>query len=99
MLRLQNRLLMSASTKSKTTAEVFSVEVKIGVQQAAREVVLESTLTPEEVVALVSTAVANGSALVLGDDKGRTVLVPGDKIAYVEIGASERGRIGFGTPS
>jgi len=47
----------------------------------------------------VSTAVANGSALVLGDDKGRTVLVPGDKIAYVEIGASERGRIGFGTPS
>jgi hypothetical protein len=90
---------MSASTKSKTTAEVFSVEVKIGVQQAAREVVLESTLTPEDVVALVSSAVADGSALVLGDDKGRTVLIPGDKIAYVEIGAGERGRIGFGTPS
>jgi hypothetical protein len=90
---------MSASTKRTSTAEVFSVEVKIGVQQAAREVVLESTLTPEDVVALVSSAVTNGTALVLGDDKGRTVLVPGDKIAYVEIGASERGRIGFGTPS
>ncbi len=75
------------------------MEVKIGVQQAAREVVLESTLTPDEVVAQVSAAVANASALILGDDKGRTVVIPGDKIAYVEIGAAERGRIGFGTPS
>ena len=75
------------------------MEVKIGVQQAAREVVLESTLTPDEVVALVSAAVSNASSLVLGDDKGRTVIVPGDKIAYVEIGAAERGRIGFGTPA
>jgi hypothetical protein len=89
---------MSPSKKS-SSREVFSVEVKIGVQQAAREVVLESTLTPDEVVALVSSAVSDGSALVLGDDKGRTVVVPGDKIAYVEIGAAERGRIGFGTPS
>ncbi len=72
------------------------MEVKIGVQQAAREVVLQSEQTPEEVVALVSTAVTDGSALVLADDKGRTVLVPGDKIAYVEVGAGERGKIGFG---
>jgi hypothetical protein len=72
------------------------VEVKIGVQQAAREVVLESAQTPEEVVALVSTAVSEKTALVLADDKGRTVVVPGDKIAYVEVGAGERGRLGFG---
>ena len=75
------------------------MEVKIGVQQAAREVVLESTSTPDEVVAQVSAAVADGGVLILGDDKGRTVVIPGDKIAYVEIGAAERGRIGFGTPS
>lgn len=72
------------------------MEVKIGVQQAAREVVLESAQTPEEVVALVSTAVSEKTALVLADDKGRTVVVPGDKIAYVEVGAGERGRLGFG---
>lgn len=71
------------------------MEVKIGVQQAAREVVLESPQTPEEVVALVSAAVENGTPLILGDDKGRTVVVPGDKIAYVEVGAGERGRLGF----
>ena len=72
------------------------VEVKIGVQQAAREVVLESAQLQDEVVALVSAAVSDKTALVLTDDKGRTVVVPGDKIAYVEVGAGERGRLGFG---
>jgi hypothetical protein len=43
-----------------------------------------------------AAAVADGSLLTLADEKGRTVLVPGDRIAYVEIGVSERGRIGFG---
>jgi hypothetical protein len=75
------------------------VEVKIGVQQAAREVVLESAQSQDQVVALVSTAVSDKTALVLTDDKGRTVVVPGDKIAYVEVGAGERGRLGFGASS
>jgi hypothetical protein len=72
------------------------VEVKIGVQQAAREVVLESAQSAEDVVALATAAVTDGSLLSLTDEKGRTVLVPGDKIAYLEIGASKSGRIGFG---
>ena len=72
------------------------MEVKIGVQQAAREVVLESAQSAEDVVALVSAAVTGATLLTLADEKGRTVLVPGDRIAYVEIGATERSRIGFG---
>ncbi len=72
------------------------MEVKIGVQQAAREVVLESAQSADDVVALVSAAVAGGTLLTLADEKGRTVLVPGDRIAYVEVGATERSRIGFG---
>ena len=75
------------------------MEVKIGVQQAAREVVLESAQTPDEVVALVSAAIKDGTPLTLADDKGRTVVVPGDKIAYVEVGAGERGRLGFSQSS
>jgi hypothetical protein len=72
------------------------VEVKIGVQQAAREVVLQSEQSSESVLALVAAAVKDGVPLVLTDDKGRTVVVPGDKIAYVEVGASVVGKIGFG---
>lgn len=72
------------------------MEVKIGVQHAAREIVLESAQTADEVLALVTAAVSGSTLLVINDDKGRSVIVPGDRLAYVELGATERGRIGFG---
>jgi Protein of unknown function (DUF3107) len=73
------------------------VEVKIGVQHAPREVVLESVQKPDDVVAAVTEALASGSVLDLSDDKGRRVVVPGQKIAYVEIGAPVERRVGFTT--
>jgi hypothetical protein len=73
------------------------VEVKIGVKGAARELVLESTLTPDEVVAAVREALAEPTGLlVLADDKGRQVLVPTEKVAYVEVGELAERRVGFG---
>jgi Protein of unknown function (DUF3107) len=72
------------------------VEVKIGVQNAAREIVLESTLSPEEVEKAVSAALAKDGVLALTDDKGRRVVVPAGKIAYVEIGEQIERRVGFG---
>jgi hypothetical protein len=33
----------------------------------------------------------------LVDDKGRRVVVPADRLAYVEIAASEQRRVGFGS--
>ena len=48
------------------------MEVKIGVQFAARELTVESAQTPEEVEQAVTTAVSEGSGtLTLVDDKGR----------------------------
>jgi hypothetical protein len=74
-----------------------SVEVKIGVQYAARELVLESNQTPDEVAKAVSDALkADLGVLTLVDEKGRRVLVPADKLAYVEIADSEQRRVGFG---
>ena len=73
------------------------MEVKIGVQHAARELVLESTQSPEDVAALVGEALrADLGVLTLVDDKGRRVLVPADKLAYVEIAEAEQRRVGFG---
>jgi hypothetical protein len=72
------------------------VEVKIGVQNVAREIVLESTQSADEVVALVSEALDGGRTLQLRDDKGRLVVVPTASLAYVEIGAEESRRVGFG---
>jgi hypothetical protein len=72
------------------------VEVKIGVRDVAREVVLESELSPEAVAAAVSKAIEGAGMLSLTDEKGRVVLVPGALIGYVEIGAPESRRVGFG---
>jgi len=72
------------------------VEVKIGVRDLPREVVLESDLTPAQVAASIEEAIAKGSLLSLTDDKGRLILVPGSLIGYVEIGAPESRRVGFG---
>ena len=73
------------------------MEVKIGVQYASRELVLESAQTPEEVEKAVADALkADLGVLTLTDEKGRRVLVPADKLAYVEIAENEQRRVGFG---
>ncbi len=73
------------------------MEVKIGVQYAARELVLESAQSPEEVAKAVADALKADGVLSLVDEKGRRVLVPATKLAYVEIAESEQRRVGFGT--
>ena len=73
------------------------MEVKIGVQYAPRELVLESAQSADEVAKAVSDALkADLGVLTLVDDKGRRVLVPADKLAYVEIAENEQRRVGFG---
>lgn len=72
------------------------MEVKIGVQFAPRELTVESTQSPDEVAALVASALADGGVLSLVDEKGRRVLVPAEKLAYVEIAENETRRVGFG---
>jgi Protein of unknown function (DUF3107) len=73
------------------------VEVKVGVKGAPRELVIESSLTPDELAAAVQKALAGeGGILVLADDKGKQLIVPSDKLAYVEIGESNERRVGFG---
>lgn len=72
------------------------MEVKIGVRDVGREVLLESDRSPEEVATAVEEALAKGSLLRLTDERGRTIVIPGPAIGYVEIGASESRRVGFG---
>jgi hypothetical protein len=73
------------------------VEVKIGVQHVARELTVESAQTPDEVEKAVAEALT-GQVLQLVDEKGRRVIVPVDKLAYVEIAEQYHRPVGF-TPS
>ncbi len=72
------------------------MEVKIGIQSVPRELVVETKSSSEEVERLLAAAVADDGVFILNDDKGGRVLVPADKIAYLEIGGAETRRIGFG---
>ena len=72
------------------------MEVKIGVQYAARELVLESVQTPAEVEKAVTEALSDESGVLnLVDEKGRRVIVPISKVAYVEIAEAVTRKVGF----
>jgi hypothetical protein len=71
------------------------VEVKIGVQNAARELTIEVDETPEAVEKLVADAVSGDGVLNLKDIKGRRLIVPVAKLAYVELGHGVAGQVGF----
>ncbi len=71
------------------------MEVKIGVINANRELTVDTDLDASAIEDLVKTALADGGVLSLADAKGRRVVVPGEKLAYVEIATSTVGQVGF----
>ncbi|WP_298456020.1 DUF3107 domain-containing protein [uncultured Cellulomonas sp.] len=73
------------------------MDITIGVQNQARELVIESDQTSEEIVGIVSAALEGKPLLELRDTRGRRVLVPTASIGYVEIGSEEKSRVGFGS--
>ena len=70
------------------------MEIKIGVGETAREISVEAEGTHDSVTASVEKAIADNSVLSLTDDRGRSVLVPASKIAYVEIGPASSRKVG-----
>jgi len=84
---------MSPAPPTKGT----TVEVRIGVQNVARELAFESSQRVEEVTALVDEALKKGGTLALSDEKGRKYVVPVTALGYIHIGETEKSRVGFGT--
>jgi Protein of unknown function (DUF3107) len=72
------------------------VEVKIGIQHAQRELLFDTQDSMDDIEKLVAEAVGSeGGVLTLTDTKGRRYVVPGSKVAYVEIGSGVAGQVGF----
>ena len=71
------------------------MEVKIGVQNAQRELVVDTDSTPDDIEARLVEAIAGNGVLRIADIKGRTVVVPAEKIAYLELGSSTSSTVGF----
>lgn len=73
------------------------MEIKVGIVHGAREIVLESEEAAAAVEAAFAKAVDDGTVLTLTDDRGRKVLIPAARIAYLELGQEVARRVGFGT--
>jgi hypothetical protein len=71
------------------------MEVKIGVIHASRELTIDTALEPGDLEDQVRSALSEGGVLALSDAKGRRVVVPVEKLAYVEIATSTVGQVGF----
>lgn len=71
------------------------MEVKIGVQNVTRELLIDTALDAEEVQEAVAKSIADGSVLALADARGRRILIPAEKLAYVDITTSVAGQVGF----
>ncbi|WP_103503109.1 MULTISPECIES: DUF3107 domain-containing protein [Streptomyces] len=73
------------------------MEIKIGVQHTPREIVLESAQSAEDVKSAVTAALSGKDRLLtLTDERGRQVMVPAERLAYVEIGEQTSRKVGFG---
>jgi hypothetical protein len=75
------------------------VEVKIGIQSIPRELIVETDATSEEVERDLAAALAAQGGhrlLTLTNQKGGRVLIPADKIAFIEFGGESSRRVGFG---
>jgi hypothetical protein len=78
------------------------MDIRIGITQAAREITVEiedEDKTIKQVKAAADAALSGTTAtLVLTDKRGRQVMIPSAKIAYVEFGAPDGDRkLGFGS--
>ena len=75
------------------------MEVKIGIQSVPRELIVETDATAEEIERGLTAALAaaDGKAIfALTTQKGGRLLVPADKIAFIEFSTDQARRVGFG---
>lgn len=83
------------STKKSDSAN--KVQVRITVANVNSDVNFESSLSAADIQSAVNAALKSGEALTLEDIRGRVVMVPADKIGFVEIGEQTERRVGFGS--
>lgn len=82
------------STKKSDSSN--KVQVRITVANVNSDVNFESSLSAADIQSAVNAALKSGEALTLEDIRGRVVMVPADKIGFVEIGEQTDRRVGFG---
>jgi hypothetical protein len=76
-----------------------NVEIKVGIQHVNREIVVETNKSASDVERAFESAIGKGGpdVFTLTDERGRKVLIPADRIAYLDIGEENARHVGFGS--
>lgn len=72
------------------------MEIKIGIQHVNREIVLESKESAADVEKELLSSIGGDGVFAISDERGRKVLIPVGKIAYVDLGEENARHVGFG---
>ncbi len=72
------------------------MEIKIGIKQATRELTVDTEQSAAQIEEALRTALADEGLLVLSERKGRKVLIPADRVAYIDLGQENVRPVGFG---
>lgn len=73
------------------------MEIKVGIVNVNREVIIESTATAAEVEKDFAKAVKDGGVFSISDERGRKVLIPAEQIGYLDLGQENVRHVGFGS--
>ena len=74
------------------------MEIKIGIQHVNREIIVESSESAADVEKELLSSIGTGGdgVFMVTDERGRRVLIPVGKIAYVDLGEENARHVGFG---
>lgn len=73
------------------------MEVKVGIHESPKEIVIELEGDVETVVSDVESAIESDEGMLwLTDKKGRKVGIPAKRVAYLEISPDVDRTVGFG---
>ncbi len=73
------------------------MEIKVGIQHVSREIVVETTESAADIEKSLEKALGGDGFFTVTDERGRKVLIPASKIAYVDLGQENARHVGFGT--
>lgn len=82
---------------AKKSTGNHKADVRIAITNVSSELVFDCPMSVDDIRAAVTAAITSGSPLVLSEVRGREIIVPAEKIGFVEIGEQVERRVGFGT--
>ena len=92
----QDLIATKLSNMAKNEIEK-KTSVRIGISETSQELHFETSIDASKVVSLANEALGSNTIFEIKDVKDRVILVPANKISYIEIGDTSGQKVGFTT--